>query len=82
MALELGLFRIENHFLTILIRFELFDLAGVIGGALWELHAHTGCHDHVLVLFARHKHLLSRLQILVIHIVAKTASYRVCPRTN
>ena len=77
LALELGLFRVENHFFAVLIRLELLDLAGVVGGGLGEFHAHARRHQHFLVCFTRHKCFLVRQLTLAIAIMTKNASYRV-----
>ena len=60
LALEFGLFRVENQLFAVLIRLELLDLAGVVGGGLGEFHAHTRRHQHFLVCFTRHKCFLVR----------------------
>ena len=78
LALELGLFRIKDHLFTVLIRLELLDLARVVGGGLREFHAHARSHQHFLVRFSSHKHFLSRQLTFAIHLMPKTASYRVC----
>ena len=78
LALELGLFRVENHFLAVLIWLELIDLARVVGGGLGEFHAHARRHQHFLVCFTRHKCFLVLQLTLAIYIMTKNASYRVC----
>ena len=82
LALEFGLFRVENHLFAVLIRLELLDLARVVRGGLGELHAHARRHQHLLVCLARHKCFLVSKLTLAVDIMTKTASYRVVCRAR